>query len=50
MASSLEGHALSWPIPVADVTEHVPPNTTFQHSSQVIGKPTAWGDREQTKE
>jgi hypothetical protein len=33
MASSLEGHALSWPIPVADVTEHVPPNTTFQFSS-----------------
>jgi len=25
LASNLEGHALSWPFPEADVTEHVPP-------------------------
>ena len=41
--SSMEGHALSWPIPAADVTEHVPPChhsniPIFHHSVEPINK------------
>ena len=38
---AMEGHALSWPISTADVTEHVPPChhsniPLFQHSSKFM--------------